>query len=118
MLGVSANLERADMTAWRDVAATRPLTPRMADRYRAPGGWTVQVVRLSGTPNKRDGEWIRVCHYGYHVEGSGIAADGRGIAVAAACRAIEPIYIAPQQLLIRPLCCGLGPVRQGCFGNA
>jgi hypothetical protein len=38
----------------------------MADRWRAPGGWTVEVVRLCGTPDKRDGEWLRVRHYGYH----------------------------------------------------
>jgi hypothetical protein len=38
----------------------------MAERWRAPGGWTVEVVRLSGTPDNRDGEWLRVCQYGYH----------------------------------------------------
>jgi hypothetical protein len=37
----------------------------MADRWRAPGGWTVEVVRLSGTPDKRDGEWLRVCQHGF-----------------------------------------------------
>jgi hypothetical protein len=25
-----------------------------------PGGWAVEVVRLSGTPDKHNGEWIRV----------------------------------------------------------
>jgi hypothetical protein len=37
----------------------------MADRWRAPGGWTVEVVRLSGTPDHRDGEWLRVCQFGH-----------------------------------------------------
>jgi hypothetical protein len=46
----------------------------MADRYRAPGGWTVEVVRLSGTPDKCDGEWIRIRQHGFHV------ADVRSIA--------------------------------------
>jgi hypothetical protein len=36
----------------------------MADRWRAPGGWTVEVVRLSGTPDNHDGEWLRVSQYG------------------------------------------------------
>lgn len=27
----------------------------MADRYQAPGGWTVEVVVLSGTPDHHDG---------------------------------------------------------------
>jgi hypothetical protein len=49
----------------------------MADRYRAPGGWTVKVIRLAGTPDNRDGEWLRVCHHGYHVGSSAIAADAR-----------------------------------------
>jgi hypothetical protein len=39
----------------------------MGDRYRAPGGWTVEVIHLSGTPDKRDGEWIRVRYFGFHV---------------------------------------------------
>jgi hypothetical protein len=39
----------------------------MADRYRAPGGWTVEVIHLSATPDKRHGEWLRVCYCGYHV---------------------------------------------------
>lgn len=36
----------------------------MADSYRAPGGWRVQVVTLEGTPDRRDGTWIRVTQYG------------------------------------------------------
>jgi hypothetical protein len=31
---------------------------------RAPGGWTVEVVRDTGTGN-RDGEWLRLRQYGY-----------------------------------------------------
>jgi hypothetical protein len=38
-----------------------------ADRYRTAGGWSIEVVRLIGTPDKHDGEWLRVCYYGYHV---------------------------------------------------
>jgi hypothetical protein len=36
----------------------------MAERWRAPGGWTVEVVQLSCTPNHRDGEWLRLTQYG------------------------------------------------------
>lgn len=46
----------------------------MADRWRAPGGWTVEVVRLSGTSDNRDGERLRVCQYGFYT------ADVRSIA--------------------------------------
>jgi hypothetical protein len=47
----------------------------MADRYRAPGGWTVEVIHLSGTPDNRDGEWLRVCRHGYHVADVRIIAE-------------------------------------------
>lgn len=33
-------------------------------RYRAPGGWTVEVIRSEGTNGNRDGEWLRVSQYG------------------------------------------------------
>lgn len=49
----------------------------MADRYRTASGWAVEVVLLRGTPDKRDGERLRVSYLGYFVESSGIAADGR-----------------------------------------
>jgi hypothetical protein len=39
----------------------------MADRWRAPGGWTVEVVHLSVTSDKRDGEWLRVSYCGWWV---------------------------------------------------
>jgi hypothetical protein len=31
----------------------------MAERYRAPGGWSVEVIHLSAPSDKRDGEWLR-----------------------------------------------------------
>jgi hypothetical protein len=37
----------------------------MADRWRAPGGWTVEVVHLNGTSENSDGERLRVCQYGF-----------------------------------------------------
>jgi antitoxin (DNA-binding transcriptional repressor) of toxin-antitoxin stability system len=33
----------------------------MADRYRTPGGWTVEVVRVAA------GERLRIRHHGFHV---------------------------------------------------
>jgi hypothetical protein len=33
--------------------------------WRAPGGWRVRVVRLEGTPNSRDGAWLRVTQFGF-----------------------------------------------------
>jgi hypothetical protein len=56
---------------------------------------------LSLTVDHRDGERFRVTSYRFFVESLGIAADGGVFAVAPVCRAIEPISIAPQQLLIR-----------------
>ena len=32
----------------------------MADRWHAPGGWIVEAVWLSGTPDHHDGEWLVV----------------------------------------------------------
>ena len=46
----------------------------VAARYRTADGWSVEVVRLSGTPDKHDGEWIRVRQFGWFV------ADVRSIA--------------------------------------
>jgi hypothetical protein len=37
----------------------------VADRWRAPGGWTVEVVRLHATPDKHDGEWLWVRRFGW-----------------------------------------------------
>jgi hypothetical protein len=48
----------------------------MPDSYRAPGGWRVRIVRLEGTPNRRDGTWLRVTQHGFWTECSAIAADG------------------------------------------
>jgi len=39
----------------------------MADRSRAPGGWTVDVIHLSSTPDRRDGAWLCVSFHGVHV---------------------------------------------------
>jgi hypothetical protein len=36
----------------------------MTDRWRAPGGWTVEVVQLTSTPDRHDGQWLRVKQYG------------------------------------------------------
>jgi hypothetical protein len=48
----------------------------MAVQYRTSDGcWSIEIVKLTGTPNKRDGEWIRVRQYGFYVECSAIAAD-------------------------------------------
>jgi hypothetical protein len=46
----------------------------MGERYRTEGGWSVEVVRLSCTPDHRDGEWLRVRYFGFHV------ADVRSVA--------------------------------------
>lgn len=37
----------------------------MADRYRTGDGWSVEVVNLTGTPDRHDGQWLRVycCNY-------------------------------------------------------
>jgi hypothetical protein len=68
----------------------------MPDRYCAPGDWVVQVVELSGTPDRHDGTWIRITRYGTWVADLRSVADieryvaladlepeGGGLAVAA-----------------------------------
>lgn len=40
----------------------------MAGSYVASGGWTAEVVTLSGTPDRRDGTWLRVRYLDYYVE--------------------------------------------------
>src|SRR5260221_10947799 len=47
----------------------------MADRYRTGDGWSVEVVRLTCTPDRHDGEWLRIRHLGYDIR------DTRNIAV-------------------------------------
>lgn len=37
---------------------------RMADRWTAPGGWVVDVIRLSLTGTGRDGTWLRIRRHG------------------------------------------------------
>jgi len=39
----------------------------MAAHYKTEDGWSVEVVNLTCTPNKHDGEWIRVRHFGWYV---------------------------------------------------
>jgi hypothetical protein len=55
----------------------------MGDRYRTADGWAVEVVALSATPDRNDGERLKVTYCGFFVEGSGIAVDGRDPRVAA-----------------------------------
>jgi hypothetical protein len=37
----------------------------MADRWRAPGGWSVEVVKLHTTSDHHDGEWLRIRRFGW-----------------------------------------------------
>ena len=62
----------------------------MADRYRAPGGWTVEAVVLSGTPDHHDGEWLRVRYCGFYV------ADVRSVSELA--RYVLPSALEPDGL--------------------
>jgi hypothetical protein len=48
----------------------------MGDRYRTADGWVVEVVELSATPDRNDGERLKVTYCGFFVECSAIAADG------------------------------------------
>jgi hypothetical protein len=41
--------------------------PDMADRYRTASGWSVEVVQLTGTPDRHDGTWLRVRYFGSFV---------------------------------------------------
>jgi hypothetical protein len=39
----------------------------MADRYRTAGGWSVEVIERSGTPDNTDGQQLRVRYHGFYV---------------------------------------------------
>jgi hypothetical protein len=39
----------------------------MPDRHRAPGGWTAQIIEPTGTPDRHDGQWMRVGRHGFWV---------------------------------------------------
>jgi hypothetical protein len=39
----------------------------MGDRYRTADGWAVEVVELSATPDRNDGERLKVTYYGFFV---------------------------------------------------
>ena len=65
---------RAIQRNWRAVPVDLRHYDEMGDRYHAPGDWTVEVVPLSGTPDRRDGEWLRARYHGFRV------ADVRSVA--------------------------------------
>jgi hypothetical protein len=50
----------------------------MAGRYRTRGGYTVEAITLSGTPDKRDGQWtcrrLPGCHHPTPRTWPGVAA--------------------------------------------
>jgi len=62
----------------------------MGDRYRTPDGWAVEVVGLSATPDRNDGERLKVTYCGFFGESSGIAVDGRGPMSPLVCCPTEP----------------------------
>ena len=39
----------------------------MGDRYRTADGWAVEVVELSATPDRNDGERLKVTYCGFFV---------------------------------------------------
>jgi hypothetical protein len=39
----------------------------MGDRYRTANGWAVEVVGLSATPDRNDGERLKVTYCGFFV---------------------------------------------------
>jgi len=54
----------------------------MGDRYHTSDGWSVEVVHLEGTPDRRDGEWIRVCQHGCWVDVRSAAEVERWVSFA------------------------------------
>lgn len=66
----------------------------MADRWTAPGGWVVDVIRLSLTGTGRDGTWLRIRRRGFWI------ADVRTVAEIEAflpLAGLEPDGLAPRQ---------------------
>ena len=40
----------------------------MTERYHTASGWSVEIVRRTATPDRHDGESLRVCQFGCYVE--------------------------------------------------
>lgn len=48
----------------------------MAVDYRSSDGcWSVEVVRLAGTPDRHDGEWLRIRYFGWYVHDAHSVAE-------------------------------------------
>ena len=78
----------------------------MGDRYRTPDGWAVEVVGLSATPDRNDGERLKVTYYGFFV------AVVRTVAELEQWFALSDLE--PETLILRRKRAGWpGPVRPG-----
>jgi hypothetical protein len=59
------------------------------DRWRTRDGeWTVETVTLAGTPDNRDGSWLRVRRLGYYVAD---VRDAAGMACYIDLRELEEV---------------------------
>jgi hypothetical protein len=47
----------------------------MTDRYRTASGWSVEPVSLTLTPDRHDGQWLRVRYLGYYIADCGSVAE-------------------------------------------
>ena len=57
----------ADLAVWHTKLSDLRHHASMGDRYRTPDGWAVEVVGLSATPDRNDGERLKVTYCGFFV---------------------------------------------------
>jgi hypothetical protein len=62
----------------------------VGERWRSSDGeWSVRLVRLNGTPNHGDGEWLRLTRFGFWV------ADVRTVAELADFVSLDRLWPGP-----------------------
>jgi hypothetical protein len=85
---------------WRERASDLRHYVGMGDRYRTADGWAVEVVELSATPDRNDGERLKVTYCGFFVA---LVRTGRspGLGLTMTLRPFrtEPNRVRPLQAL-------------------
>jgi hypothetical protein len=100
------NRSLADLVVWCIKLSDLRHHASMGDRYRTPDGWVVEVIELSATPDRNDGERFKVTYYGFFVAlVSTVAELEQWLALS---------DLEPETLILRRKCAGWpGPVGTG-----
>jgi hypothetical protein len=61
------HMSSAGRAVWRERPPDLRHHAGMGDRYRTADGWAVEVIALSATPDRNDGERLKVTYCGFFV---------------------------------------------------